>query len=149
MSDLLTWNLADWTVTLGAFPISRGAGATGAGPDVFMAIKQSDPDFKITKGADGTNNVSATNQTGTDIEITVMQTNSPTNGYLSAARITAKEAGQPLILPLIAKDENGTTVFSAMKCLITGPPDQEIKADPTGRTWKLWADPEINLIGGN
>lgn len=149
MSDQKTYNLAGLTQTLGAFQISRGAGASGYGPDVVVSLKKKEPDWKSTMGADGTWNVSATNNNLHELEITVMQTNSPTNGFLSAARATAVAAGQPLILPYVLQDQNGTTVFSASKCLLMGPADAEYGSDPKPRTWKFELDPEVNFIGGN
>lgn len=149
MSDLKTYNLAGLTQTLGAFPLSRGAGASGYGPDVVISLKKKEPDFKSIVGADGTVTWVATNNNQHELEITTMQSNSPTNGYLSSVRATAFAAGVPLVLPYILKDENGTTVFSASKCVLTGPADAEYGADAKPRTWKFECDPELNLIGGN
>jgi len=143
------WNLAALTVTLGAFRISRGAGASGYGPDVVFKVAQGKPDFVEVEGADGTVTVCATNSALTEFELTVMSSNSPTNGYLSTARIAAKAAGVALILPLLMVDQNGTTVFSAAQCWITGPAEAEYKSEASPRTWKLKALATINFIGGN
>jgi hypothetical protein len=143
------WNLAQLIATLGAFKISRGAGASGYGPDVVFKYVQGKADFIEVEGADGTVTICATNSSLTEFELTVMQSNSPTNGFLSTARIAAKAAGIALVMPLLLQDGNGTTVFSALKCWITGPPDAEYKIEAGPRTWKLKAMPEINFIGGN
>jgi hypothetical protein len=143
------WNLAALTVTLGAYRISRGAGASGYGSDVVFKLVQSKADFTEVEGADGTVVVCATNSSLTEFELTVLQANSPTNGFLSTARIAAKAAGVALVLPLLMVDQNGTTMFSALKCWITGPPEQEFKTENGVRTWKLKAMPEINFVGGS
>jgi len=147
--QMKVWNLAALTVTLGGFKISRGAGASGYGPDTVIKLAQKDPDFVSVKGADGSYTVCATNQVLTEFELTVMQSNSATNGFLSTARIAAKFAGVPLVMPLVMQDQNGTTVFSAMNCWITGPPEQEMKSETSPRTWKLECSPELNYVGGN
>jgi hypothetical protein len=147
--QMAPWNLSALQVTLGGFAINRGAGASGYGPDVVFALKQGKPDFTEQEGADGTVTVSATNSNLTEFELTTMQSNSPTNGFLSTARIAAKAQGIPLVMPLLMQDSNGTTVFSALKCWITGPPDADYKSEASPRTWKLKCMPEVNYIGGN
>jgi hypothetical protein len=145
--QLSAWNLAALDVTLGGFAIARGRGASGYGPDAVLTVKQTDPDFTKQKGADGTVTVSATNQVLTEFELTVMQSNSLTNQFLSTARIASKAAGVPLVMPLLVQDQNSLTVVSALKCWIDGPPDQEFKSDAGPRTWKLSALCEILNLG--
>jgi hypothetical protein len=147
--EMRAWDLSALTMTWGGFQISRGKGSSGYGPDVVVSVKQKEPDFKSTPGADGTVTMAATNQVLCEIELTVMQSNSPTNGFLSATRAAQKQTGVPIVLPWVMKDQNGTTVFSALKCVLLGPADAEYSADPKARTWKFEAMPEINFIGGN
>jgi hypothetical protein len=147
--QMLPWNLAALIVTLGTFKVSRGAGASGYGGDVVLTQKQGKEDFVEVEGADGTVTVCATNSVLTKFELTLLQSNAATNGFLSTCRINAKAAGVPLVLPLVIQDQNGTTVFSALKCWITGPPDAEYKTEASPRVWKLSAMPELNFLGGN
>jgi hypothetical protein len=116
---------------------------------VVFKLVQKRADFTSVEGADGTVTVCATNSSLTEFEMTVMQSNSPSNGYLSTARIAAKAAGVALVLPLLMVDQNGTTVFSALKAWITAPAEQEFKSEVGPRTWKIECMPEINFIGGN
>jgi hypothetical protein len=148
-NQMAPYNLAAVVVILGGYKISKGRGASGYGPDVVISHKQTKPDFTKQEGADGSVTVSATNSVLTEFELTVMQSTSSTNGFLTAARIAAKAAGVPLVMPLLMQDMNGTTVFSALKCWIDGPPDQEFKSDAGPRTWHLSAMPELNALGGN
>ncbi len=143
------WNLAALIATLGGFAISRGAGASGYAADTAITTKRKNPSFKSTEGADGTVTVSSTNSRLTEIEIHTMQSNAPTNGFLSSALITAEAAGLVLALPLVIKDNNGTTYFSALRCWLVGAPDQDFKSDPGPRVWKFECIPEIYFVGGN
>jgi hypothetical protein len=147
--QMAAWDLTAFTVTLGGFAISRGRGASGYGPDVVFTFKQSKPDFTEQEGADGFVTVSATNSVLAEIEMTFMQSNSASNAFLSTARIAAKAAGVPLVMPFLAVDQNGTTRISALKCWISAPPDMEFKSDAGPRTWKLKGMFEILFQGGN
>jgi hypothetical protein len=148
-AQMLPWNLAQLIVTLGAFPISRGAGASGYGPDVVLTIKQPKKDVINVEGADGTVTTCMTNSVLTEFELTVLQSNSPTSGYLSTIRIAQKAAGAVLALPLVIQDLNGTTYFQSNQTWVMGPPDQEFKVEAGPRVWSLSAISVVNFLGGN
>lgn len=148
--DMKVWDPDRLRISFGAFRISRGAGASGYASGDFAKIAQDKASFVTVEGVDGTVTRSKTYSRLTSFTLQTMQTNSLTNGFLSA-QIFADEVGinGAGILPLSIQDLNGTTLFQALRAWVIKPADQDWGAEAKPREWVLHAIRDLSLVGGN
>ena len=120
---------------------------TGYAEGTFVKIARSGNAFDKRKGADGT--VDRVNKNANDfgVSITLMQT-APVNAVLSAL-LAADQISNVGVLPLVIKDLNGTTLFTAAQAWIEKDPDDEFADGLGNREWKFATGPGAKLTGGN
>jgi hypothetical protein len=147
---MLVWDPDRLRITFGAFRISRGAGASGYASGDFAKLVQPKASFTEVEGVDGTITRSKTYSRLTEFTLMTMQSNSLTNGFLSA-QLFADEQGinGAGILPLLIQDLNGTTLFQALRCWVSKPADQDFAAEAKPREWLLKAVRDAVIVGGN
>jgi hypothetical protein len=137
-------------ILFGSFRISRGAGASGYANGDFAKLVQPTASFIEVVGTDGSVTRSKTYARLTEFTLLTMQSNSLTNGFLSA-QLFADEVGinGAGILPLSLVDLNGTTIFQALRAWVTKPPDQDFSNEAKPREWVLKALRDTLVAGGN
>lgn len=148
--DMKVWDPDRLRITFGAFRISRGSGASGYASGDFAKLVQEKASFTEVEGTDGTVTRSKTYSRLTSFTLMTMQSNSLTNGFLSA-QLFADETGinGAGILPLLIQDLNGTTLFQALRAWVSKPADQDFSAEAKPREWLIKAIRDAIIVGGN
>jgi hypothetical protein len=137
-------------ITFGAFRISRGAGASGYASGDFAKLVQPTASFTEVIGTDGTVTRTKTYARLTEFTLLTMQTNSLSNGFLSA-QLFADEVGinGAGILPLSIQDMNGTSLFQALRAWVSKPADQDWSNEAKPREWLIKCIRDVILVGGS
>jgi Protein of unknown function (DUF3277) len=130
-------------------PISKGPGASGYAPGVFLEIEQDGPSWKIVKGADGTLTRCATNEPGTKVTLHLLQS-SASNAVLSAMwNLDQKGINGAGIGTFVASDMQGTSVFESEACWVMAPPKVGYGQEGGERIWELYCCKVERFDGGN
>jgi len=148
--DMKVWDPDRLRMSFGGVRISRGAGASGYASGDFAKLVQDKASFTEVEGTDGTVTRSKTYSRLTTFTLMTMQSNSLTNGFLSA-QIFADEVGinGAGILPLSIQDLNGTTLFQALRAWVTKPADQDFSNEAKPREWIIKCIRDLTIVGGN
>lgn len=136
-------------ISFGGVQISRGAGASGYGDDVFLSVKQKTDSFIEGEGTDGTVWRSKTYSRLCECELTLLQT-SASNDYLSSMLVTDEQAQNGAgIASFVVEDLNGTTKFVAQKAYVKKFPDQDWGKGAKERKWMIIAIRSSENVGSN
>jgi len=121
---------------------------TGFAEGDALSVEETDVAFKDAYGADGGVDRIKNNAIGLRITISLRQT-SPTNQVLSALHLADRAGGVPV--PLLIKDRNGTTFYTAAKAWIAGFPKAAFGNEAKSREWiiKTGSDYFISIGGNN
>jgi hypothetical protein len=130
-------------------PISKGPGASGYAPGVFLEIEQDGPSYKITKGADGSWTRSATNEPGTKVTLHFQQTSSSNAVFSAMWNNGLSSLNGADIGTFVASDMNGTSIFEAEAFFVMGPPKKGYGAEAGETIWECYAGDVERLDGGN
>lgn len=132
------------TLSFMGIPISAGYAE-----DEFLTITQTSPDFVKVVGTDGEVTRSKTNDHSATIEVKLMQS-SDGNVALSVLnnidKLAPNGAGTG---PMLIKDLQGTSLYSAAICWIAKPPDVSFGKSAKERVWTLECGNLVRLDGGN
>lgn len=121
----------------------------GYDEDEFLTIEQSENDFVTVIGADGEVTRSKTNNGHAVIKVKLMQS-SGANPALSALNNLDKLAGNGAgVGPMLIRDQQGTSIYTAAKCWIAKPPDVAFGKTAKPREWTFECENLIRLDGGN
>lgn len=120
---------------------------TGYAEGTFVKISRSGDAFEKRKGSDGS--VDRINKNAFDfkVSVTLMQT-APVNALLSAL-LAADQISNVGVLPLVVKDLNGVTLFTAAQAWIAKDPDTEFGDSLGNREWTFDTGAAAKLDGGN
>ena len=143
MADLnvRTYDPSKIIVTFGGVPLS------GFSEGTFVSIKRSGDVFTKVKGADG--GIDRVNNCNYAFEVTfTCKQTTPTNEYLSGL-LAADQLSNAGTLPLVVKDNLGSTIFTAMQAWIKKDPDVDFADKLSDRTWTFDTGPAVLLAGGN
>lgn len=120
---------------------------TGYADGDALTVEEKNPAFNIAEGADGHVDRIKNNANSLAITISLRQT-SPTNQVLSALHLADRAGGVPL--PLLIKDRNGTTLFSAAQAWIEKFPKAAFGNEAKTREWVIHTGSQYVInIGGN
>jgi hypothetical protein len=120
---------------------------TGYADGTFLTIAGNGDAFSKVRGADGGVDRVNMNQADYAVTLTLKQT-SITNDQLSALH-SADKLGNAGKLPLVVKDLNGTTLFSAPQAWVAKEPDPEFSAELSNREWRIDTGIASLVVGGN
>lgn len=115
----------------------------------FVSVEQSEQDFDVVVGTDGEVTRSKTGNRHAVIKLKLMQSSSG-NALLSA--INNLDVGAPGgsgIGPMLIKDRQGTSLYTASKCWIAKPPDVSFDRTATPREWTLECANLVRFDGSN
>lgn len=123
--------------------------SSGLADGTFLEIEQEEDDFTHKVGTDGETTRSKTNNRNADVKVHLMQS-SDGNAALSAInnldRLAPNGAG---VGPMLVRDRQGTSLFTASKCWIRKPPDAAFAREANERVWTLHCSDLMRLDGGN
>jgi hypothetical protein len=130
-------------------PISKGPGASGYAPGVFLKISQDGPSYKIVKGADGSWTRCATNEPGTKITINLAQTSSSNAIFSKMWNLGLVSLNGEDIGTFVGSDMNGTSVFESEAFFIMQPPEKGYGVEIGETIWECYGGAVERLDGGN
>lgn len=142
--NLKHYDATEVSVAFAGIPINSGY-ADGE----FLSIEQNAADFEIKVGTDGQVTRFKTNNHSAKIKLKLHQS-SDSNAALSAIN-QLDRAGQngAGVGPLLIKDRQGTSLYTASKCWISKPPVASFAREVMDREWELECADLIRLDGGN
>jgi hypothetical protein len=130
-------------------PISKGPGASGYAPGVFMKISQDGPSFKIVKGADGSITRCATNEPGTKLTINLAQTSASNAIFSKMWNLDIGGLNGDGIGTFVGSDMNGTSVFESEAFWVMQPPEKGYGVEIGDTVWECYCCAVERLDGGN
>jgi len=140
---LRTYDPANVSMFFGAIEMQ------GFAADAAIAVEHDEDDWTLEIGVDGEGSRSKTSNSSGTITVTLMQT-SPVNDLLSAAReLDRLTPGGTGGVPILVKDNSGTTLFSCETAWIQKAPSAELSREATGREWVFRTDKIVALHGSN
>ncbi len=115
----------------------------------FCTIEQSAQDFDVVVGTDGEVTRSKTGNRHAVIKVKLLQTSSG-NGALSALNnLDVLTPGGAGIGPMLIRDRQGTSLYTASKSWIAKPPDVAFDRTATAREWTLECANLVRFDGGS
>lgn len=124
-----------------------GFQASGFADGTFLNVDTNEDDFSLQVGADGENCRSKSNNGSGTFTLTLMQS-AAFNDVLSAFRNADKlsNSGQ---FPVLVKDLNGTTLYSAESAWIRKIAPSEFGNEAGGREWVIESGDIQSFVGGH
>ena len=121
----------------------------GYADDEFLTIDQDSNDFDDVVGTDGEVTRNKTNDGRATITIKLMQSSS-SNALLSVLRnLDVAAPNGAGVGPLLVRDRQGTSLYTASKCWISKPPKVSFAKGAQSREWTLRCADLKRLDGGN
>jgi Protein of unknown function (DUF3277) len=119
----------------------------GFSNNTFITIKKSTPIFETVVSADGVVSRTQIDNPLYSVSISLAST-AQTNEVLTALSYIDKKTGRGK-LPLLIKDNSGTSLFYATQAWVEGTPDMEFNLDVGVRTWVFSCIGVSEIVGGN
>jgi hypothetical protein len=115
----------------------------------FLTIELPVQDFEVVTGTDGENTRYATNNRHAIIKLKLMQSSSGNAALSAILNIDKSTPGGAGVGPMLVRDRQGTSIYTASKCWIAKPPDVKFDRKPGPREWILECGDLVRLDGGN
>lgn len=115
----------------------------------FLTIEQSEQDFEVKVGTDGEVTRSKTNNRHATIKVKLMQTSSGNTALSALNNLDVATPGGAGVGPMLIRDRQGTSLYTAGKCWIAKPPDVDFDRSATSREWTLECANLIRFDGSN
>lgn len=144
MSSAKVYDADQVVMVFMGIPISSGY-ADGE----FLTIEQEAQDFETKVGTDGEVTRSKTNNRHAIIKVKLMQSSDGNEALSAINNVDIAASGGLGIGPMLIKDLQGTTLYTAAKCWIARPPDVSFDRTATAREWTLECAQLLRLDGGN
>lgn len=121
--------------------------AHGLADGTFLTVERNEQAYNLKIGSDGEGTRAKSNNKSGKITLTLMQSSSY-NDYLTGLTI-ADESSNTGVVPVLIKDNLGTTLITALTAWVQKFPNMEDAHEVSHRVWVLESD-EINMfVGGN
>lgn len=115
----------------------------------FLTIEQSAQDFDVVVGTDGEVTRSKTNNRHAVIKVKLMQSSSGNTALSALNNLDVLTPGGAGVGPMLVRDRQGTSLYTASKCWIAKPPDVSFDRTATSREWTLECANLVRLDGSN
>lgn len=113
----------------------------------FIKVERNNDAFTLKVGADGEGARNKSNDKSGTFEITLLGS-SASNDALSGFA-TADELNNGGVVPVLVKDDNGTTLAEALTAWVRKKAPVEFGKEITSRVWVIETDSLDILVGGN
>jgi hypothetical protein len=124
----------------------NGVAMGGFADGTFITVARDEQSFTKVTGADGTVSRSKSNNRSGTVTLSLKQT-SPSNEILSAL-LVQDELDNSGVVPVLIKDNSGTSRFFSGTGWVQGMPSVEYGKEIANREWVIeMADMEINVAG--
>ncbi len=120
---------------------------TGFAEDAKVSVTRTNDSFSMKSGVDGEVTRSKSNDRSGTVTISLMQTSSD-NDFLSGI-VAGDELSNTGILPVIIKDNNGTTLHTAPEAWVRKPADDADTKEAGSREWNIDCANLLMHNGGN
>jgi hypothetical protein len=120
---------------------------SGFGDGTFIKVSRNEQAFNLKVGVDGEGTRAKSNNFSGKFEITLMQSSS-SNDVLSSYA-SADQLSNSGVVPVLLRDNNGTTLATALTGWVQKLPDTEFAKEVTTRTWVIETDDIELFVGGN
>lgn len=120
---------------------------TGFAEDSKVSVARANDSFTMKSGVDGEVTRSKSNDRSGTVTINLMTTSSD-NDFL-AGILEGDELSNTGILPIIVKDNNGTTLHTAPEAWVRKPADDEKSKEAGSREWNIDCANLLMHPGGN
>lgn len=141
MSLVKTYNVKDNVVVVGAREI------TGFAEEDAFEIKPLGEGIQISVGCYGDVGRSIDPNECYEVTLTLLGT-SADNDYLSTLYLADNKTGKGMV-PIVIRDLNGTTTFSAAQCWVANRTTVSRGVKIKENQWTLHTGPATNFVGGN
>lgn len=130
--------------------LTRGVGQSGLADGLFLEIDVVDTSFGEKVGTDGFVTRFKKNNYLVKIILHVMQSNAPTNGFLSGL-VTSDEQAQngAGVGTFVWEDMAGTSLGTCPFAWVVGLAPQKFAREPDERPWEVHAIRNQIIVGGN
>jgi Protein of unknown function (DUF3277) len=115
----------------------------------FLTIEQTMADFEVVTGTDGSVTRYRTNNRHATIKVKLMQSSSGNAALSVINTLDISTPGGAGIGPMLIRDRQGTSIYTASKCWVAKPPDVKFDRKPVAREWILECADLVRLDGGN
>ena len=136
-----TYDPSQVAIIVGGFQV------TGFADGSFLTVERNADNFALYIGTDGEGTRAKSNNKSGRMTFTLAQS-SDANAFLSAL-VTADELSNSGIVPVLVKDNSGTSLFSAETAWIVKHPAAEFGREIGTREWILETDSLAVFTGGN
>ena len=127
--------------------IVGGQPITGFTDGTFLLAERNEQMFTLKMGVDGIGTRSKSNNQSGKVTLTLHQS-SPSNDYLSGLA-GADELSNAGVVPILIRDNLGTTLISALTAWIQKFANSENAKEVSNRVWILETDSLLTFVGGN
>lgn len=136
-----TYDPSQVAIIVGGFQV------TGFADGTFVSIERNADNFALYIGTDGEGTRAKSNNKSGRMTFTLAQS-SDANAFLSAL-VTADELSNSGIVPVLVKDNSGSSLYSAETAWIIKHPAAEFGREVGTREWILETDNLAVFSGGN
>jgi len=119
----------------------------GFANEEFVSVSFQDDDWEHTSGADGEEMRTKKNDRRAVMTLTLLQS-SASNDYLSGLR-AADQASNNGVVPVLLKDNNGSTIIESVGGWIGRNPDVAMGKSPSNREWMIHLSNATAFVGGS
>lgn len=141
MAILSTYSSEDVQITVGGVTISGAADAS------FCTVARTSDTWSMKIGSGGEVARSKNPDRSGRITLRLLST-SDSNDYLSGLFL-ADDLSNSGIVPVMIKDGNGTSLFTAPQAWVVKPADADFDKEANEREWMLDCAELISFVGGN
>lgn len=127
--------------------IVGGKIAHGFADGTFIKAMRNEQAFNLKVGVDGEGTRAKSNNKSGKFEITLMQSSSFNDVMSSYA--SADELSNLGVIPVLLRDNNGTTLGTCLTGWVQKLPDTEFAKEVVTRTWVIETDDIELFVGGN
>jgi hypothetical protein len=120
---------------------------SGFAENSMIKVERNEDTWKLQVGTDGTTTRSKTNNRSGKITLSLMQT-SASNAILSGFALLDETLNAGAV-PVLIKDLNGLSLYSAAQAWVMKPPAGDLEANAKERTWVIETGELLWFEGGN
>ena len=121
----------------------------GYADDEFCTIEQNEADFVTKVGTDGEVTRSKTNNRSATVKIKLMQSSDSNAALSTISNLDRSVPNGGGVGPLLIRDRQGTTLYTAAKCWIEKAPDATFARAAGPREWTIGVANLVRFDGGN
>lgn len=129
--------------------IFGGIVVEGFADGTFLSVESNEDAFSLQVGTDGEGTRSRTSNKSGRATFTLMQSSASNQALSALHNLDISTPAGDGIVPLLIKDNSGTSLYAAEKAWIVRQPTSGFGREAESREWIVETDLMIHTIGGN